>query len=68
MPKPRSGATELRMLRKEFLAMSVQYQNARRDCEVYRVRATKAEQEAAEWKKRFDILLAKLNQPIPDSK
>jgi hypothetical protein len=34
-----------------------------RERDGYRIRATKAEQELAEWKKRFDLLLARTPSP-----
>ena len=57
--------TEIRNLKRELKdALSAL---SRRITEVgeYRVRATKAEQECAEWKRRFDMLLSGIKEYEP---
>lgn len=49
--------TELRNLRREHKRVREALTEALRIGESYRGRATKAEQETAEWKRRFDALL-----------
>jgi FtsZ-binding cell division protein ZapB len=46
----RGAKSQIAILQKEVRALTAQRDQ-------YRVRATKAEQETAEWKARFDILL-----------
>lgn len=57
MSKLPSPETQLRTERRENKALREQLHAARSDCAAYRTRATKAEQEGAEWKRRFDALL-----------
>ena len=59
MSKAPSDATLLRALKRKYADLIVQHQAVSRDCTNYRARATKAEQELAEWKARFDLLLRK---------
>lgn len=62
MGKQPSVETQLRTAkrdRKEALQLAAEL---RRDVGTYRARATKAEQEAAEWKARFDKLLEKIGK------
>ena len=60
MPKKISPATELRNARRA-LSMEVQANAAlRRERDRFRIRATQAEQDAAEWRRRFDTLLSKM--------
>ena len=56
MRKP-SPATELRNLKHAYNRMGSDLLRAREDRDTYRARATKAEQEIVEWKRRFDALL-----------
>ena len=56
MRKP-SPETELRNLRREFKELRTDWRDARAASDAYRARATKAEQEIVEWKRRFDALL-----------
>lgn len=62
MSKAPSDATKLRELKRQYAALSVQYLTASRERDQYRARATKAEQEAAEWRSRFDVLLRRGQQ------
>jgi hypothetical protein len=57
MSRMPSAETQLRAERRENNALRSQLEAARIDCTAYRTRATKAEQEVAEWKRRFDALL-----------
>jgi hypothetical protein len=52
-----SDATMLRAAKSELALAKKNCAVAIAQCNAYRVRATKAEQEVAEWKTRFDILL-----------
>ena len=56
MRKP-SPATELRRYKSMFKDAEQKHAHAMASLEQYRSRATKAEQEVAEWKRRFDDLL-----------
>ena len=56
MRKP-SAATELRRYKSMFSDAERKHANAMASLEQYRSRATRAEQEVAEWKRRFDDLL-----------
>lgn len=66
MSRAPSDATMLRSARKEIRDLERQIAGTIKDREAYRVRATKAEQECAEWKRRFDLLLARVpaNEPV----
>lgn len=64
MRKP-SPATELRQLKRAFKEVGLALVSAKATAEQYRVRATKAEQEAKEWKQRFDTLLANIPAAQP---
>ncbi len=57
MSKPPSEATQLRYAKKDLAELKIALGRQQQLTEGYRVRATKAEQEAAEWKARFDALL-----------
>lgn len=57
MSRAPSEATQIRTLRAELKRAHNETLAARNQCAEYRARATRAEQEAAEWKARFDILL-----------
>ena len=59
MSKAPSDATLLRALKRKYADLLVEHQSVDRERINYRARATKAEQEAAEWKARFDLLLRK---------
>ena len=56
MRKP-SPETELRNLRRDHNGLRTDWLIDRADRDAYRARATKAEQEIVEWKRRFDALL-----------
>ena len=58
-----SDTTLLRSAKKTLLERSAELMKARIERDHYRTRATKAEQEAKEWKDRFDILLRRDNTP-----
>lgn len=60
MSKAPSVETQLRTERRENSELRKQLSAARFEVTNYRTRATKAEQEAAEWKRRFDVLIDKL--------
>ena len=59
MSKAPSEATQLRNLRGDFKVVAAERLKAERERDIWRGRATKAEQEAQEWKARFDLLLSK---------
>lgn len=59
MARTPSPATELRNLKSRLKLEEAAYSSLSKERDVYRTRATKAEQEAAEWKRRFDLLLEK---------
>lgn len=50
--------TEIRNLKRDIKRWYAERETLRTERESYRIRATKAEQEVAEWKRRFDALLA----------
>lgn len=60
MAKKPSAETQLRVLKRDLEAASRSAAKFAAAAETYRVRATKAEQDAAEWKRRFDMLLGKV--------
>ncbi len=49
--------TQIRNLRREMKEEHRRCVEATKERDIYRSRATKAEQEGAEWKARFDVLL-----------
>lgn len=57
MARAISEATQLRTAKAELVRARKELAESERLCAGYRSRATKAEQECAEWKARFDILL-----------
>lgn len=61
-----SAETQLRSARSDLRAANKRAHELQGLAESYRLRATKAEQEAAEWKKRFDALLAR-TPPLQES-
>lgn len=63
MPRKPSAETELRTARRIIREQQVTITRAERERDAYRARATKAEQECAEWKSRFDQLLARGDSP-----
>ena len=48
---------ELRAAKRDIATLTIALDLARKGCTEYRTRASKAEQECAEWKARFDLLL-----------
>jgi hypothetical protein len=62
MSKPTSDATLLRAAKREIKELHLLLNAARRLRDEYRERASKAEQECAEWKARFDPLLKRTPQ------
>lgn len=58
MSRVPSDATMLRNARREIRDLEKHLAGTVKDRETYRIRATKAEQECAEWKRRFDLLLS----------
>lgn len=59
MSKPPSEATQIRSLKSQVKEVFEDKQAAEKARDIWRARATKAEEEAAEWKARFDLLLSK---------
>jgi hypothetical protein len=59
MSRAPSLQTRFKTIRRMHTNLQKELNTARIAVEAYRARATKAEQEAAEWRKRFDLLLAK---------
>jgi len=57
MSKPPSEATQLRTAKREAKELTGENWRLRNEVDHFRARATKAEQQCAEWKERFDILL-----------
>lgn len=62
MARPPSPETQLRTTRALIRGLEKELARARQQVTDYRARATKAEQESAEWKRRFDILLQRDEQ------
>lgn len=62
MSKAPSEKTLLATARRQIKQLEYELTASRQDCSAYRLRATKAEQELSEWKKRFDLLLARTPQ------
>ena len=65
MSRPPSDATLLRAAKRDLNETRAYLRDARRQCEAYRIRATQAEQECAEWKARFDLLLQRTPEVKP---
>ena len=66
MSRKPSVETELRTVRAEFKRYRAAYDERIRDCTAFRLRAIKAEEECAEWKRRFDLLLDRTpKEPTP---
>lgn len=72
--KPETEIRELKREVKRLRALCVDSQDVNREerqaTQIYRERASKAERDVAEWKRRFDILLSKCRsfeptEPIP---
>lgn len=57
MARAPSVETQLKSARAELRRVAVELAQANQRTSEWRARATKAEQEAAQWKERFDILL-----------
>mgnify|MGYP003465901709 CR=1 FL=1 len=57
MSRTPSLETQVRSLRRQLAEEEQRAVGFMRERDIYRVRATKAEQECAEWKARFDKLL-----------
>ncbi len=75
MARPLSPAEEIRRLRTLIRALRKKAFDADSravhvagDRDNYRARATRAEQEVAEWRKRFDLLLAAVKPASLDEK
>lgn len=58
MPRQPSVETQLKSARAELRRTAIELAQASQRISEWRARASKAEQEAEEWKRRFDILLA----------
>lgn len=65
MSKKPSDATLLRHARRDINNLKAMQAALITERDRYRERATKAEQESAEWKRRFDILLVRTPQLEP---
>lgn len=63
MRKP-SAETELRSMRRHNKELQKILMEVRGEAGNYRQRATRAETDAAEWKRRFDLLLSKLDAKV----
>lgn len=59
MARTRSAETQLRSVTRELKNVRENHRRMMGERDAYRIRSTKAEQEAAEWKARFDLLLSK---------
>jgi hypothetical protein len=57
MAKAPSVETQLRTARADIRRLTFELARANQQATAYRTRATQAEQDAAQWKQRFDILL-----------
>lgn len=57
MSRAPSEATQIKNLRRDLNELRGELTRTQAAMSTYRTRATKAEQECAEWKERFDILL-----------
>jgi hypothetical protein len=62
MAKSPSVETQLRTAKADIRRLHIELNRAAQSVSDYRSRATKAEQEAAEWKQRFDLLLRRDEQ------
>lgn len=65
MAKQPSVETQLRTARADLRRTQAELHRANLAANEYRIRATKAEQEAAEWKSRFDKLLDREPKETP---
>jgi chromosome segregation ATPase len=63
MSRKPSAETELRHVKRQLKAHDTALKETRIQLNEYRGRATKAESEAADWRKRFDLLLARTANP-----
>lgn len=61
MAKAQSEATQIRALKRELKNLQSTFTTVCILRDEYRARATKAEQEAAQWRERFDLLLRREN-------
>jgi hypothetical protein len=66
MSRPPSAETQLRHLKRDHTKVTTDLADALTRCSEYRQRASKAEKEAAEWRQRFDLMLA-FNFKVPPS-
>lgn len=57
MARKPSPETELRTLRSQLKHTKAAFEAVVRQRDEYRARATRSEQEAAQWRERFDLLL-----------
>lgn len=65
MARKPSAETELRTVKRLLAERTKELAFVTNNREHYRIRATKAEQEVAEWKRRFDELLRLKPSPPP---
>lgn len=59
MSRKPSAETEVKSLRRDTKRLKTEPASAWASVTEYRARATRAETEAADWRKRFDLLLAR---------
>ena len=64
MSRPPSDATALRKTRALLKRETAAHALTLKHYEIYRMRATRAEQEIAQWKTRFDALLTTMEKNI----
>lgn len=64
MSKAQSEATQIRNLKRELRASMKDAAEYRLQLRIAEGKATKAQQEAADWKRRFDTLLANMPAPL----
>jgi FtsZ-binding cell division protein ZapB len=65
MSRVPSLETRFKTVRRMNTGLQKELNTARIAAEAYRARATKAEQEAADWRKRFDALLLRIPEVKP---
>jgi len=65
MSRVPSLETRFKNLQRSHTALGRELNTAKLAAESYRIRATKAEQECAEWRRRFDALLARDERQKP---
>jgi len=64
MSKPPSAETQLRTARSDLRRLSKLLAEANEERSSYRIRATKAGQECADWRRRFDELVRRIKDKL----